>query len=183
MLKKVAVAGLLGGVVLMVWTFLVNGILGFNARINMKQIPNERRVYDVLKEEIVEPGRYTCNPELGAEGFPADEPAFSILYGGMGHGAAGKMMLIQLPLFFLAPMIGAWLLSFASREVLSSYGRKVLFFSLIGLLFAVFGDLTRSGIGGYPLQSALILAAHSVIVWTVVGLAVAWRMKPAQGYS
>ncbi len=179
MLKKVVVAGLLGGVVLIVWTFLVNGLLGFNNRINMKQIPDERLVYELLEEEVYEPGRYICNPEGGEEGFPAEGPVFSILYSGMGHGDAGKMMLVQLPLFFLAPLIGAFLLSMASRKVLLSYGRKVLFFSLIGLLFAVFGDLNSFGIGGYPLESALILAAHSVVVWTIVGLVVAWRMKPA----
>jgi len=71
MRKKVISAGLLGGVVLIAWTFVVNGILGFQARIEMKQIAAERVVYETLKEHIVDPGRYICNPELTAEGrFP-----------------------------------------------------------------------------------------------------------------
>lgn len=178
-MKKVIVAGLLGGAVLIVWTFLVNGIFGFQARIDMKQLPAERTVYETLRESNLEPGRYTCNPAPTAEGrSPDSEPVFSILYGGMGHGAAGGLMLVGLVIFILAPMIGAWLLSMTSMRILSSYGRKVLYFTAIGLLFAVFGDLAKFGIGGYPLGDAIALALHSIVVWTVVGLVVAWRIRP-----
>ena len=182
MVKKIIVSGLLGGIVLMIWTFVVNVIFGFNSSINMKQIPNERQVYAILKDNIVQPGKYICNPELTSERrFPDQEPVFSILYGGVGHEAAGGLMLVGLVVFFLAPLIGAWLLSQTSGRVLSSYLRKVLFFVAIGLLFAIFTDLTNFGIGNYPLQDALIQAVHHIIVWTIVGLVVAWRMKPEAG--
>jgi hypothetical protein len=83
-----------------------------------------------------------------------------------------------LALFLLAPMVGAWMLTQTSMRVKSSYGRKVLFFSAIGLLFAIYGDLTRYGIGGYPLNGALKFAAYHIVTWTLVGLAVAWRIRP-----
>jgi len=179
MRKKVISAGLLGGVVLIAWTFVVNGILGFQARIEMKQIAAERVVYETLKEHIVDPGRYICNPELTAEGrFPEGEPVFSVLYGGVGHEAAGRFMIIGLVLFFLAPLVGAWMLSQASARVMSSYPRKVLFFVAIGLLFAIFTDLTNFGIGTYPIKDAVVLAVNHFIVWTLVGLVIAWRVKP-----
>jgi len=179
MAKRVIVAGLLGGVVMIVWTFVVNGILGFGARIDMKPIPTERQVYESLKEHIAEPGRYICNPELTSEGrFPDGEPVFSILYGGMGHESAGGLMIVGLVVFLLAPMIGAWMLSQTSERVLSSFCRKVIFFVGIGLLFAVFGDLTNYGIGNYPLGDALALAANDIVVWTLVGVVVAWRITP-----
>jgi len=181
MTKKVIVAGLFGGVVLIILS-AVNGVLGFRARIDMKQIPAERRVYEVLKETIGEPGRYICNPELTSEGrFPGEAPVFSVLYSGMGHKTAGKLTLIGLAAFLLAPMIGAWMLSLTSARILSSYPRKVLFFTAIGLLFAVFWDLTNFGIGGYPLKDAILLAGHDIIVWTIVGLVVAWRIQPERG--
>ena len=145
----------------------------------MKQIPAEKQVYKVLKEHITSPGRYTCNPELTSERrFPDDKPVFSILYGGVGHESAGSLMLVELFVFLLAPMIGAWMLSQASERVMSSYSRKVLFFTAIGLLIAVFTNLSNFGIGNYPLNDALILALHNIVVWTVVGLVAAWRMKP-----
>ena len=81
MIKKVVLAGLLGGLVLFVWIFVINGVFGFNNQMNMKSIPDERILYDVLKNSISKPGRYIANPELTAEGvFPDGEPVFSIQY-------------------------------------------------------------------------------------------------------
>jgi hypothetical protein len=179
MMKKVIVAGLLGALVLIVWTFVVNGILGFKAGIDMKQVPNEREVYEVLKENVTEPGRYVCNPEVTSERrFPDGEPVFGILYGGMGHEGAGGMMWFGLVIYILSPIIAAWMLSQASALVLSSYLRKVLFFSAIGLLFALFGDLANAGIGSYPVRDAVIWALHDIILWTIIGLAVSGMMRP-----
>ncbi len=179
MLRRVIVAGLRGGIVLFAWTFAVNGILGFRSNVDRKPIPNERQVYECLKGNILEPGRYICNPEPTSSGrFPGQEPVYSITYSGMGHDFAGRLMFVQLGLFLLAPMIGAWMLSFASERVLTSYPRKVLFFVAIGLLFAVFGTLTRYGIDSYPLTDALKLAGYDLITWTLVGLVVAWRLQP-----
>jgi len=181
MTKKVIISGLLGTVVLIIWNILINGIFGFKSSIDMKQIPNERQVYAVLKENIVEPGRYTCNPEITPERrFAEGEPVFSVFYGGVGHEAAGGEMLSSLVVFLLAPVIAAWLLAQTSAKILSGYGRKVLFFSLIGLLFAIYHRLTNFGIGNYPLSDAIILAIHDVVLWTLMGLVVAWRMKPGE---
>ena len=98
----------------------------------------------------------------------------------MGHGAAGRMMLVGLVVFVLSPIIGTWLLSQSSERVLSSYCRKVMFFVAIGLLFAIYSHLERSGIGGYPFRDAVALAANDIVVWMLVGLVVAWRLKPNQ---
>lgn len=182
MLRKAIVAGLLGGVVLLAWTFVLNGVFGFRKSIDMKPIPDERQVYQVLRASIVAPGRYIANPQPSASGtFPDEEPVFGIHYSGLGHGSAGEVMLSQLPVFFLAPVIGAWMLSLASRRVLASYPRKVLFFAAIGLLQAIYGELMSFGIDGYPLLDALVLAAYGIISWTLAGLVVAWRLQPEPG--
>ena len=184
MTRKVILAGLAGGIVLTLWTFVFNGVFGFRNRIDMKQVPNERQVYELLKENVASPGRYLCNPELTAAGaFPDGEPAFGILYGGVGHEAAGRYSLVQLLLAFGASLAGAWLLSCSSRRVMARYSRRVLFFSGIGVLVALFSDLGDVGIGAYPASDALLLAAHTVAVWTAMGFAVAWRMKPAPAAS
>lgn len=128
MLVKTLYSGLLGGLVIIVWTFLVNGIFGFQARIDFNRIPNEKQVYQTLKEQIVEPGRYIFNPELTPEmRFPDGEPVFSVLYGGIGHEAAGFNMLLGLASFIIAPIIGAWMLSQTSRKFKSSYPKKSSF--------------------------------------------------------
>ncbi len=106
---------------------------------------------------------------------------FSVLYGGIGHESAGGLMLVGLVVYFLTPIVGAWMLSQTSERVMSSYPRYVLFFVAIGLLFAIFTDLMNFGTGNYPVSDALILAVHNIIIWIIVGLVVAWRMKPEEG--
>jgi hypothetical protein len=178
-MKRVIVSGLLGFVVIVVWMVLVNGILGFQSRMTMKRIDGEREVYETLKVHITEPGRYTCNPEPTAEGrYPEGEPAYGILYGGVGHEAAGRDMLLQLPIFIVSPFLAAWLLSAASPHVRSRYGRRVLFVSGIGLLVAVWGRLREFGIASYPARDALVLAAHDLALWILVGVVVSARMGP-----
>lgn len=184
MLKKVFIAGVLGEIVLIVWAFVVNGILGFQASIDMKQIDTQSQVYEVLNVHIVAPGRYVLNPELTQEGiFPAEEPVYSVLYSGIGHESAGRLMLIRLLISFLSVIIAAWLLSQASDRILSNYLRRVLFFMAIGLLMAILNDLTKYNIGGYPLKDAMLLALNQIISWTLVGLVVAWKMKPIQSLT
>ncbi len=178
-MKRVVIAGLLGALVLIVWTFAVNGLLRFKSNIDMKQVPNEREVYEVLKENIKEPGRYTCNPAVTSDRrYPEGEPVFSILYGGMGHEAAGGFMWIGLVIYVLSPIIAAWMLSQASVRVLSSYSSKVLFFTALGLLFALFGHLADAGIGGYPIRDAVVWGLHDIVLWTLIGLVVAGRLRP-----
>ena len=181
MLKKVVVAGVLGGIAMSVWAFVVNGIFGFTNRIAMKQVLDERAVYEVLKKNVVAPGRYVCNPAVVPPGeFPLNEPVFGITYSGAGHESAGREQLIRLAIAFLAPLIAAWMLSLTSDRILCSYFRRVLFFSLIGLLFAVFSDLQKAGIAAYPMHDALLWAAYDIATWLVVGSAVAWLIKPTQ---
>jgi hypothetical protein len=179
MRKRVIISGLLGAVILIVWTFLVNGILGFGSSIDRKSISAERQVHEFLKASLSEPGRYIANPELTLAGtFPEGEPVFSIHYSGMGHDSAGTVMLVQLAMFAIAPMIGAWMLSVSSPWILSRYTRRVLFFAAMGLLIAVYGGIENFGIDGYPPVDALLLALLDVITWTLVGMVVAWRMRP-----
>lgn len=178
MRRKIIFAGLLGAVVLIVWTFVINGVLGFQARIDMRPIAAEREVYEALTTHIVEPGRYICNPQLTPERrFPDEDPVYSVLYSGLGHGSAGGLTLVGLVIFLLAPMIATFLLGQASNRVLSSYSRKLLFFVAIGVLIALIADLSRFGIGGYPLRDAFLLALNRIVAWTLIGLIVAWRVR------
>lgn len=180
-MKKVLVSGLLGFLVMVVWMVLVNGIFGFQSRLAMKKVDGEREVYRVLKEHVAEPGRYAVDPEPTAEGrFPDSEPAYSVLYGGVGHEAAGRLQLMQLPVFVVMPFLAAWLLSAASARVLSRYSRRLLFVAGIGVLLALWRRLLEFGIGSYPAADALTLAAHDLVLWMCIGTAVAWKAGPGR---
>lgn len=180
MIKKIIISGVVGGMVLISWAFVTNVFFGFQSKIDMRRIPNEGQVYQILRENIVEPGGYICNPPLTPAGaFPLNEPIFNIRYSGMGHEAAAMELATQLAMAIIAAAIAAWMLSVTSSRILSTYSRRVLFFAVIGLLFAIFSDLAKFGIGGYPLRSVLLLAGNNVVSWTLVGLVTAMWIRPA----
>jgi hypothetical protein len=178
--KKVIQAGLLGTVVLVVWFVLVDGLIGYKRGIEMNQLPDERAVYAFLVEHVPEPGRYVANPEVSPDrAFPGDDPVYAVQYSGLGHAEAGQEVLVGLVVMLLTPFVGAWLLSNASSRILSGYGSRLLFFSLIGIVFTLFGVMMRFGLAKYPLGSAVALSAHDLAAWVVAGLVVARFVRPA----
>lgn len=177
MWRRVVVPGLLGGLAMLLFVLVVDGLLGLNARINLNPVPNERQVHAVLKESLTEPGRYVANPALTENGFPPDEPVFSILYGGVGHETAGREALLKMPLFFALPILAARMLGW--KAVPAGYGRRLLFFVGVGLLVGASSHLMTFGIGSQPLGNAIALALHDVGLWTAAGLVMAWRIRPA----
>lgn len=183
MVKRAVMGGLLGLGVIVLWSVVVNGLFGFRSRLDMKPIPQERRLYEVLKETVPGPGRYICNPEVVPEvGFPPGQPAYAVFYGGVGHEAAGALLAANLAVFLLAPLLAAALLASASPWVLERFLRRLLFVCGLGLLLVLWGPLSHFGIAAYPVKDALLLAGHDILLWAAVGLVVAWRVRPvAQG--
>jgi hypothetical protein len=179
-LKRVIIAGLLGGVVLVVWFVIVDGVLGVKRGIEMNQLADEREVHAFLVEHVPEPGRYVVNPEISPErAYPGYEPVFAVQYSGLGHADAGWEMLVGLVVMLLTPVAGAWLLFNASSRVLSGYGSRLFFFSVIGIVFTLFGIMARFGLARYPLGDALALSVHDLVAWVVAGLVVARIVRPA----
>jgi hypothetical protein len=181
MLRRVCVAGTLGFVVLAIWTFLVNVLFGFAVRTQMNRVADEPTVYRVLKEHVAAPGAYLVNPSLtSGRQFPAGEPVFSVSYSGVGHEAAGQMMLIEMGVAFVAALLVAGLLSTASASVQSTWARRTGFVVAIGVLLALTADLSRYGIGGWPLGSAAAAATVRVIGWALAGVAMSWATPPPE---
>jgi hypothetical protein len=179
-MQRVILGGLLGGAVLMVWFVVVDGILGFKRGIEMNTVPDETSVYAFLVDHVPEPGRYVVNPEiLPAQAFPEHDPVFSIQYSGLGHADAGQEILVGLVVMLLAPVVGAWLLFNASSSILSRYGSRLMFFSVIGLVFTLFGVMMRFGLASYSLGNAVALSVHDLAAWIVAGLVVARFVRPA----
>jgi len=178
MIKRILLPAALGFLVLFVWTFLVNGMFGFNARLTMNTPPDEVAVYEMLKEHIVDGGVYISNPQADPEvGFPWGEPVFSISYAGFGHEAAGRMQLVRMVVAFSSMLLVAGLLSVTSPRVRSRYTTRVLFVVGLGVLVVLLADIPRLGIGGYPVNTALLFAANRIVLWTLIGLVMAWATR------
>jgi hypothetical protein len=176
---RVLSAGLAGAAVMVVTAFVVNGVFGFTARLELRPVPNEAAVYPLLKESLVEPGGYVANPPVvPGRGFPPNEPVFRIRYAGVGHEAAGRLQLLRLAVVLVATTLAAWIASMASGRVLASYARRLGFFVLMGLWLAVFADVPQHDIGLHPWRSAVALAAYDVALWALAGAVMAWRLRP-----
>lgn len=177
---RVLSAGLLGAVVMVLAAFVVNGMFGFTARLELRPVPNEAAVYALLKETVVEPGGYVVNPAVVAgRGFPPNEPVFGLHYAGVGHEAAGRLQLLRLLTVLVATTLAAGIVSMASARVLASYGRRLGLFVLLALWLVVFTDLPRYDIGGHPWTSALAMAAFDLGLWALAGAVMAWRLRPS----
>ena len=179
-MRRVLVGGLLGGIVMIAWFVVGDGLLGFKRSIDMNQLPREREIYAFLAEHVTEPGRYVCNPEvLPEQRFPGDAPIFAVQYSGLGHDDAWQEVILGLVVMLLALIAGAWLLANASGRILSRYRSRVLFFATVGIVLALLGIVARFGISAYSLGDALALAVHDLAGWVLAGLAVAWIVKPS----
>lgn len=182
MRRNILKAGLLGGVVMMLWLFVSNAMIPIKSQLIHKIPPNQLELHAALKASITEPGTYTC-PYLLREDEHLledyrDQPVYSIIYSGYSHGAgqdAGfyRPILVVFAMAFLA----AWLLSLLSREVLASYWRKVLFVAAIGLLVALSDDVLQMSFGPQPQDYLFFLAVNNLITWTLGGLVIAGQIK------
>jgi len=174
MRKRILLPAVFGFLVLVAWTFVVNGVLRFNASLTMISPPDEAVVYEMLKERIVEGGVYVANPEVEpGVGFPWGEPVFTIMYSGFGHEAAGRMQWVHLAVGILSMIVAATLLSLAGPRVQARYAYRALYVLGLGVLLALVCDVPGMGIGGQPERTALLFAANRVAVWTLIGLAMA----------
>jgi hypothetical protein len=54
----------------------------------------------------------------------------------------------------------------------------VLFVAGLGLFLAVGGDWMRALSGGQPNTQLLLATLNSLITWILVGLVIAWQVKP-----
>ena len=119
-------------------------------------------------------------PNEGNALFPdyLNEPIFAVTYKGYTHSTVPGFASVGVLSFLLAPMAAAWLLSQASDRVLATYFRRLLFVTALGLFIAVSSDLLRGLTDEQPFPAVAEMAIASVITWALVGLVVAWRIKP-----
>lgn len=57
MTKKILLAGLLGGIVVYIWSIISHFVLPLG-EVGIKQLPNEEMVLTVMRENIKDPGFY-----------------------------------------------------------------------------------------------------------------------------
>jgi hypothetical protein len=146
-----------------------------------KEAPNEDVMLPMLDESLVEVGLYLVPghspPDSLFRARHADGPLFRIH--SLPNGTEGPIRAaISILALFFAPLIPAWILSGACRHGSPGFGTRVGIVSLFGLFLALTAHLQLWGLELYPLSYSLLLSANGILTWVIIGLVLAWRIRP-----
>ncbi len=181
--NRVFVAGLLGAVVIFVWSFLSWVVFPFHT-MTFNDIPNEDAVVTAIGDNITETGVYMY------PGFANDDSSMTAKHT-MGpripfmvfHKEGAPEMPPSIFVFgflfnFIAATIVAWMLSRCSADKLMRYGQRVLFVTMFGVFLAIFTDLMNWNYMQYPMNFVIVNAYDNVVTWALAGTVIAWRIDP-----
>ena len=187
-MKKILIGGLVGGIILFVWSFLAWVILPLHTP-TLHGITNEDAVISVLQQSLQSKGVYIFphNP-----GMSAGEGAQSAWTDKMKRGPTGLIiynpdgtdpmmpgqMIVGLILNVLSAVLVAWLLS-RSTALASSYFGRVTFCGLFAIFVTLFDYLSMWNWMGYPQDFTVALILDSFIGWLLAGLGIAAIVKSA----
>lgn len=186
-MKRIIVAGLLGGAVVYLWSALSWSVLPYQAA-KFRAIPNEQQVAEVLSTSLTSAGvyHYPAYPSAGA----SDEevaawtqrvergPVIPLLvFNPGGSGSAVTSYVRAFVLDVMAALIVAMLLTLAVHS-LRGYGQRVIFVTGIAIFAVLVTHLADWNWGMFPTSYVLPVAADIIIGWTLAGMVMAWRIKP-----
>ena len=183
MSKDIVTAGILGGVVMFVCLAAGRIFLPDFDNSGFRMLPDQVPMQAALKERIKTPGTYVCPylpPNQDTALFPDywKEPVFTITYTGYTHSTVPGFGSIGVFSFLLAPLAAGWLLSQASDRVLATFSRRWIFVTTLGLFVAVSSDLLRALTDEQKLPAVAVAVLGTVITWLLIGLVLAWRIRP-----
>lgn len=149
-MKRILLAGILGGLTLFVWMFVAHEFLGLG-EVGAKEIPNEAAVLTAMQVAIPDTGFYIfpgfgLGPKPTREQQNAAMPAYMKKYEKSGHGVLvyhppsgpfnfGILLGREFGLNVLQALLAAWLLSCAASG--RSYAGRVAFVAVAGVLAAI----------------------------------------------
>jgi len=180
-MKKILIAGLLGGLVLLIWSSVSWIVLPLHT-MTINDIPGGDAAIEGLKENITEPGVYRY-PGLGdnADEWTAklkEGPRILMLY--LTGGAAPftvRQFVVSLILTILAASLVAYVLSLAC-DTMARFSQRVRFVALFGVFLILFVDLIQYNWWEYPFGFILANAIDNLVAWVLAGLVISWQIKP-----
>jgi hypothetical protein len=179
--KKVIATGLIAGLVGLACTTIFQSAIPIRDELGYKDVPNEDMVLQVLDTNLRETGLYLLPGHSPPDSLFRERyekgPLFRIHSLQSGAGGAPHVLIPVLALL-IAPIIPSWYLWSLCRNGRPGFGSRVFLVALFGIFLALWADLRMWGMELYPLNYSLFLAASSVATWVIVGLVIAWRIKP-----
>lgn len=184
-MRSLLVAALLAAVVVTLWGAVSWTVLPWH-RMVVEAIPDGEAMAGALAERLPESGLYH-HPGLAESGDPDARtaryrrgPNINFLVWSVSGSdpfspwLIGRGFLLNLVAAFLAAALLA-----AAWPALQGYGSRVLFVALLAGFAALQSRLLDWSWWGFPLDYSLVAALDLVVGWTLAGLVLAWRVRPA----
>jgi hypothetical protein len=190
-MKNILIAGIVGGIMLFVWGFLVNVVIPLHTP-SLHSMPNEDAVVDLLRSTLSTPGVYVF-PAMPTDNQKTSMDTYTQKYtrGPLGmiiyypHGADPIMpsqMIIGLIISIISSFFAAWFLS-RSTAAASPYLTRVIYLGMLGVFVSFFVYLSSWNWFFYPLDHTTANIADSILGWLFAGLGIAAIIKPKEEIS
>ncbi len=185
-MKKTLLGGIVGGIILFVWSFLAWTVLPLHTPA-MREIQNEDAIISSLKPALPTKGVYMLrhNPGMSADNTARDAWNERIKQGPTGMifydpNGSDPMMIEQMAagliIDILSALVVAWLLTRSTAQT-ASYLTRVMFCGIFAIFATLFDYLTMWNWMGYPADFTTGLIVDALIAWLLAGLGIAAIVK------
>jgi hypothetical protein len=182
---RIVLGGLLAGVVVFFWGAIAHMALPIG-KIGIQQIPNEEAMLAAFRGSITAPGFYFFPwMDLSATSSKSEHEAAHAKYnqGPTGilviHPEGGDPMTPrQLGTELATNVVSALVAAFLLAHVASSYARRVLFVTFLGLFGFLIANVPDWNWYGFPTDFTLAQATEHIVGWFLAGLVLAAIVRP-----
>jgi hypothetical protein len=183
-MNRIFLAGLLGGIAMFIWVYISWTVLPLGS-IGLRKLPNETAVLDALQKNIAENSGIYLFPGLWLELEPPDKdftekmsryPSGILMYNAAGSRsiAMSHWLLVD----FLTELAEALLVVFLlSRTRLTTFGARLTFVLLVGILAAIATNVGYWNWYGFPWNYTVALIFTQVVGFLWIGLVAAFVLK------
>jgi len=190
MTKRILLAGILGGIAMFLWSSVAHVILPLG-HAGIEEIPNEASVLSAMYASLGEKSGMYLFPgmELGAHPTREQEHAAMQHYGEKLAGNPSGLLIYhppgakaltpgQLAAEFLTELAEALIVVFLLAQTrLTSFGSRVGFVTLVGILAAITTNISYWNWYGFPASYTAAYMTIEVVGYLVIGIVAALVMR------
>lgn len=183
-MKRLLVAGVLGGVALFVWGFLAHVVLPLG-QTGLRVLPDEETVVAPLQAHLRQPGIYVfpgIDPAQQAD--PAVVEAWTEKHRAGPRGlivynpdGADPMSPTQLAMELLSNVLAAFIAAYLISKAGAPFARVVWLSMLLGLFAWAVVHVSHWNWYGFPGDYTAAALLDEVVGWTLAGIAMGWVLK------
>ena len=186
MSKKILLAGVIGGAVIFIWSFISHMLLPLGEA-GIKTLPNEDAVIAALRDNAKEPAVYLFPGFMSSDMTAAQQAEYNqkreqgpvgfLVYNpGSSPIMFPKRLMIELVTNIMSAIIAAFLLSQALGK-LTGLGGRVLFVTLLGTVPFFVIDASYWNWYDFPMKYVLAQLTDQVVGFALAGVAMAKILK------